>query len=83
MFSENSVCTLWFVFERDEVHHKTAVYVLFHVIPIKIWKKNVLLQIKGVHCKNTEELQKPFKHFAVFCSLKKKRSCSDCAVHNI
>lgn len=52
MFSENGVRALWFVFERDEVDHKIAVYVLFYVIPSKIWKKNLLLQIKGVHCKN-------------------------------
>lgn len=71
-------------FERDEVDHKTAVYVLFCVIPSKIWKKNLLLQIKGVHCKNTEELQKLFKYFAILYSVEKKiRSCSNCAVHNI
>lgn len=52
MFSENGVRALWFVFERDEVDHKTAVYVLFYVILSKIWKKNLLLQIKAVHCKN-------------------------------
>lgn len=72
MFSENSVCALWFVFERDEVDHKTAVYVLFYVIPSKNWKKNLLLEIKGMHGKNTEELQKPFKYFAIFYSIGKK-----------
>lgn len=72
MFSENGVRALWFVFERDEVDHKTAVYVLFYVIPSKIWKKNLLLQIKGLHCRNSEELQKPFKYFAIFYSVEKK-----------
>lgn len=43
---------LWFVFERDEVDHKAAVYVLFYIIPSKIWKKSLLLEIKGMHGKN-------------------------------
>lgn len=52
--------------------HKTAVYVLFYVIPSKIGKKNLVLEIKGIHGKNTEELQKPFKYFAIFSSVEKK-----------
>lgn len=61
MFSENGVCTLWFIFERDEVDHKTSVCVLFYIISSKIWKENLLLEINGMHGENTEELQKPFK----------------------
>lgn len=83
MFSESGVCTLWFIFEKDEVDHKTSLYVLLYFIPSKIWKKNLLLEMKGMHSKNTEEQQKPFKYFAIFYSVEKKRGCSDCSVQNV
>lgn len=45
---------------------------MFHIIPSKIWEKNLLLETKGMHGKNTEDLQEPFKYFAIFYSVEKK-----------
>lgn len=52
--------------------YKTSVYALFYIISSKLWEKNLLLKIKGMRGRNTEELQKPFKYFALFYSVGKK-----------
>lgn len=49
---------------------------MFHIIPSKIWEKNLLLETKGMHGKNTEDLQEPFKYFAIFYSVEKKNEAA-------
>lgn len=40
------------------MYQEIVLYTLLYFTLSKIWKKNILLQVRGMHCTNTEELQK-------------------------
>lgn len=61
MLSEGAICNFVphiFLFGRGEVYQETVLYTLLYFTLSKVWKKNILLQVRGMHCVNIEELQK-------------------------